>query len=95
MQALLTSPTIQHVPAKKKVAEEFHGQTVDKYAMAADSVKKDGALMAQNVDWRDSNSKPIDTPAQISSHNLDSQGRKYQNLQSSVFGGGYVANEPL
>lgn len=29
------------------------------------------------------------------SHNLDSKERKYQNLQSSVFGGGYVEQEPI
>lgn len=70
MQNLHKSPTVHHVPAKRKVAEEFHGNTVDKYAMS--DLKKDGALMAQNVDWRDSGSKPINTPAQIQSQNLDS-----------------------
>jgi hypothetical protein len=58
--------------------------------------KRDGALIAQNVDWKNANQKPIDAEkSQLNSGNLDSKDRKYQNLQSSVFGGGYVEEAPI
>lgn len=50
--------------------------------------------MAQNVDWRNpyvraiEGSSPKKTP-------LDSKAMKHQNLQSSVFGGGYEDQEPV
>jgi len=33
--------------------------------------------------------------AQLNSGNLDSKDRKYQNLQSSVFGGGYIEQDAI
>lgn len=52
--------------------------------------------MAQNVDWKNTNSRAIESSsAQINTANLDSKDRKYQNLQSSVFGGGYVEQAPI
>ena len=46
--------------------------------------------MAQNVDWKNANEKAIQADVNIKTADLDSKDRKYQNLQSSVFGGGYM-----
>lgn len=58
--------------------------------------KRDGNLMAQNVDWKNANERAIEQKgAQIVTIDLDGKDRKYQNLQSSVFGGGYVEQAPI
>jgi hypothetical protein len=74
--------------------KELYGETAKKYNMQAN--KRDGNLMAQNVDWKNSNVRAIESSsAQLKSGELDSKDRKYQNLQSSVFGGGYVEQAPI
>ena len=57
--------------------------------------KFDGSLMAQCVDWLDASKRAIETASPLKSAELDSKERKHQNLQSSVFGGGYVDQEPV
>ena len=53
-------------------------------------------MKAQNVDWKKANGRAIEQKgAQIVTIDLDSKDRKYQNLQSSVFGGGYVEQAPI
>lgn len=52
--------------------------------------------MASTVDWRDAHNRAIELSGPlVQSANLDSKDRKYQNLQSSVFGGGYIVNAPI
>ena len=51
--------------------------------------------MAQNVDWKNANVRAIEADNTLITANLDSKDRKYQNLQSSVFGGGYVEQAPI
>ena len=75
--------------AKELMARELHGETAKKYGMSNNY--RDGALIAQNVDWKNANERAIETKeAQLKSKNLDHKDRKYQNLQSSVLGGGYL-----
>ena len=58
--------------------------------------RKDGALMASTVDWRDVHNRAIENSGPlVESAHLDSKDRKYQNLQSSIFGGGYIAKDPI
>ena len=52
--------------------------------------------MPSTVDWRDAHNRAIEVSGPlVQSANLDSKDRKYQNLQSSVFGGGYIAKAPI
>jgi hypothetical protein len=74
-------------------SRDFYGEAAEKYGV--NNNKRDGALMAQGVDWKNSYHKPIDADPLIKSQNLASKDRKYQNLQSSVFGGGYVEDAPI
>jgi len=56
--------------------KEFYGETAKKYGLQNN--KRDGNLMAQNVDWKNSNGRAIESvKAQINSANLDSKDRKY------------------
>jgi len=58
------------------VIKEFYGETAKKYGLQNN--KRDGNLMAQNVDWKNSNGRAIESvKAQINSANLDSKDRKY------------------
>ncbi len=50
--------------------------------------------MAQNVDWRNPYVRAIETNSPKKTP-LDSKAMKHQNLQSSVFGGGYEDQEPV
>jgi len=66
----------KQVPAKELVEKELYGKTIEKYAM--NSNKRDGALIAQNVDWKNANQKAIDAEkSQLNSGNLDSKDRKF------------------
>lgn len=51
--------------------------------------------MAQNVDWRNPWVRAIETDDKLQKEGLDCADRKHQNLQSSIFGGGYVEKEPI
>lgn len=46
------------------MVKEFYGESAYKHGLQ-DYNKKDGVLMAQNVDWRNSNSKAIDTDSPL------------------------------
>lgn len=75
-------------------AKELYGKTAQQYGVTNN--KRDGALMAQGPDWRNANQRAIETDSPLKgSQDLNPTGRKYQNLQSSVFGGGYVEKEPI
>lgn len=64
------------VSAKEQVAKELYGATALKYGIKNN--KRDGALMAQNVDWKNANVRAIQNDkAQLVSSNLDSKDRKY------------------
>lgn len=51
--------------------------------------------MAQCVDWKNPHTRAIEASSPLKSAELDCIERKHQNLQSSVFGGGYVDQEPV
>jgi hypothetical protein len=74
---------------KEQVNRELHGQTAEIFGTHYEN-RKDGALMAQCVDWRNPWVKAIQTDDAIVRDGLDHRERKHQNLQSSVFGGGYM-----
>jgi hypothetical protein len=59
-------------------SRDFYGEAAEKYGV--NNNKRDGALMAQGVDWKNSYHKPIDADPLIKSQNLASKDRKYQNL---------------
>ena len=66
----------KQVPAKSLVEKELYGETIQRHAM--NSNKRDGALIAQNVDWKNANQKAIDAEkTQLNSGNLDSKDRKF------------------
>lgn len=75
------------------LARDFYGEAAEKYGVNQN--KRDGALMAQGVDWKNAHHKPIDADPILKTQGLASKERKYQNLQSSVFGGGYVEEAPI
>ena len=77
---------------KDQVNRELHGQTAEIFGTHYEN-RKDGALMAQNVDWRNPWVKAIQTDDAILRDGLDHKERKHQNLQSSIFGGGYMEHE--
>lgn len=81
----------KQIDRKQQVAKEFHGENAD----ALHDNKRDGALMASGVHWNNSNTRAIEAASPLKTQGLDSKALKHQNLQSSVFGGGYVDQEPI
>ena len=76
------------------MARELYGETAQKYGMSNNY--RDGALIAQNVDWKNVNERAIENrETQLKSEKLDAKDRRYQNLQSSAFGGGYLDQEKI
>ena len=60
---------------KDLLAKELHGETAKKYGLKDN--KRDGALMAQNADWRNSNARAIETDSKLASGQLDHKNRMY------------------
>jgi len=58
------------------VAKEFHGES----AQVLHDNKKDGALMASCIDWKNSQTKAIQSPSPLKTQGLDSKALKQQNL---------------
>jgi hypothetical protein len=57
--------------------------------------RKSADLMASRVNMWDTSRKASQAEPTLKTANLDSKQRKHQNLQSSVFGGGYIDNKPI
>lgn len=59
--------------------------------------KRDGALMCSGADWKNANQSATNKASPMKALNEADQkhakDRKYGNLQSSVFGGGYLDGE--
>lgn len=86
--------TVNQISAKEQVKREFHGEAAAKYGMNEN--KRDGALIAQNVSWKNANERAIESrESQLKSSALDAKDRTYQNYQSSVFGGGYIDQQEI
>lgn len=81
----------KQVPRLDLKAKEFHGETSE----ALHNNKRDGALMASGVHWNNANTRAIETDSPLKTQNLDCKALKHQNLQSSVFGGGYIDQAPI
>jgi hypothetical protein len=58
------------------VAKEFHGDTAE----ALLNNKRDGALMASGIDWKNSSTRAIESPSPLKTQGLDSKSLKHQNL---------------
>lgn len=83
----------QHIDAREQKAREFYGASAEKYGLNEVN-RRDGVLMAGNADWKNREKHP-DLDSTLQTANLDPKERKYQHLQSSVFGGGYIEQEPI
>ena len=81
------------VDTKELIKKELYGETGQKFGL--NDNKHDGALMAQCVDWKNPHTRAIECSSPLKSAELDCTERKHQNLQSSVFGGGYIDQEPI
>lgn len=77
--------------ASSAKAGELYGKTADAYGF--NKAKKDGALMTSAADWKNSHQQATNKSSPVKGKNMDtgadSKHRKYAQLQSSVFGGGY------
>ena len=76
-------------------ARELYGATADAYGF--NKGKRDGALMSANGDWKNSQQKSFNSGSSpmkgrnaVNDDGVDTRQKKYQQLQSSVFGGGYL-----
>ena len=84
-------PTTAAAEAK---AREVYGNSASAYGY--NKGKRDGALMSANGDWMNSQSKMTNSgnsPMKGRNNDggvVDTREKKYQNLQSAVFGGGYL-----
>jgi len=82
--------------AADRRAKEVHGNSASAYGY--NKAKRDGALMSANGDWKNSHSKMTNSGnSPMKNRNGDGEvntrDKKYQNLQSAVFGGGYLDGE--
>ena len=77
-------------------ARELYGESAQKYGYNK-AGKRDGALMANGADWTNPQMESFNaSPQKGGQKALDnSKAKKYQQLQSSVFGGGYQDNAPV
>jgi|Transcript_15866 hypothetical protein len=79
-------------------ARELYGNTAAAYGY--NKGKRDGALMSSNADWKNTQQKSFNSGASpMKNRNqlddgVDTRQKKYQQLQSSVFGGGYLDGQP-
>jgi len=73
-------------------AKELYGQTAEAYGTYAN--KRDGGLMASGADWRNTGQQAANMSSPMKGKNMesgaDARDKKYSQLQSSVFGGGYL-----
>ena len=78
-------------------AREVYGKSADIYGFSKN--KRDGGLMSSGADWKNCYQAQTNQASPMKQVNQDkgvaSRDRKYQNLQSSVFGGGYAEGAPV
>jgi len=80
-------------------AKELYGNTAVAYGY--NKGKRDGALMSSGADWKNTGQSATNKGSPMKGKNkmgegaVDTREKKYQQLQSSVFGGGYLAGEPV
>ena len=78
-------------------ARELYGKTADAYGYQKN--KRDGALMSSGADWKNTGSSAFNASSPMKGKNnqgeLNTRDKKYQQLQSSVFGGGYQDGAPI
>ena len=56
-------------------SRDFYGEAAEKYGVSNN--KRDGALMAQGVDWKNAHHKPINADPILKSQDLAHKDRKY------------------
>ena len=78
-------------------ARELYGNTATAYGYQKN--KRDGALMSSGADWKNSGQSSFNKSSPMKNKNaaidngVDTREKKYAQLQSSVFGGGYMDGE--
>lgn len=84
--------------AQDAKAKELYGNTATAYGYNKN--KRDGALMSSGADWKNSGTSSFNQSSPMKGKNrgdaaVDTREKKYQQLQSSVFGGGYQDGAPV
>jgi len=78
-------------------ARELYGNTAT--AFGYNKNKRDGALMTSGADWKNTGQQATNHSSPSKNRNqdagVDTREKKYAQLQSSVFGGGYMDNAPV
>ena len=78
-------------------ARELYGNTATAYGY--NKAKRDGALMSSGADWKNTQQQSINRASPMKGKNqggdVNSREVKYKQLQSSVFGGGYLDGEQV
>ena len=84
---------VQAAPELK--ARELYGNTAT--AFGYNKNKRDGALMSSSADWKNTNCQAFNQASPTKGHNAEAstKDKKYQQLQSAVFGGGYLDGKPV
>jgi len=90
-------PEPQTLNANDLKNREIHGASAQKYGV--NSKKRDGGLMCAGGDWKNTQMQSTNSSSPQKNMNQDSglnrKDKKYQQLQSSVFGGGYEEKAPV
>lgn len=80
-------------------ARELYGNTATAYGYQKN--KRDGALMSSGADWKNTGQTAFNKSSPMKNKNagidngVDTREKKYAQLQSSVFGGGYMEGEKV
>ena len=81
--------------ARDAKAREVYGNSATAYGFNKN--KRDGALMSAGADWTNSQQSAVNKASPQKGRNQEgganTRDKKYQQLQSSVFGGGYMDGE--
>lgn len=81
--------------ARDAKAREVYGNSATAYGFNKN--KRDGALMSAGADWTNSQQSSVNKASPTKGRNQDNgnntRDKKYAQLQSSVFGGGYLDKE--
>ena len=67
----------------------LYGESAEIYGTNKNS-KKDGAILSSAADWKNTKVTKSVTMNTYNEEQVDTREKKYQQLQSSVFGGGYL-----
>lgn len=93
-------PILKDKPAFSRKDAELHGESANVYGSSA-SRRKDASLMANGADWKNTQTQALlsSSPQKKGKHDHgdqhDHKTKHYQQLQSSVFGGGYEQGAPV